>query len=313
MRILTPHGIVAFREALCVPGSTRTHAKEVKMRGIIVVASALGRFFVAVSVACLPRVASTRAEPIDSVPAVDLELILAADVSGSMTKDELRIQREGYVNALRNVDVINATLSGTRGRIAIAYFEWASPEDQRLIMPWTVIDGPDSARSFADALKEQPLETNFDEGLYSGGTSISGALSFSSRLLQSSGLRADRHVIDVSGDGPNNCGAPIAPIRDGLVSRGATINGLAISQSKRPAADTTDSLGKPTLEWYYKGCVIGGPGAFVITVDDRAEFEKAMRRKLVLEIAGGPPRLQLAGERVSPRPDCFSIGQSPGR
>jgi hypothetical protein len=126
-------------------------------------------------------------------------------------------------------------------------------------MPWTVIDGPDSARFFANALKDQPLETNFDLGLKGGGTSISGALSFSSRLLQSSGFLADRHVIDVSGDGPNNCGAPIAPIRDGLVSRGATINGLAISPWKRTAGDTMDSLGKPTLEWYYKGCVIGGP------------------------------------------------------
>ncbi len=249
----------------------------------------------------------------DSAPAVDLELILAADVSGSMTKDELRMQREGYINALRDVDVINATLSGTRGRIAVAYFEWASPDDQRLIMPWTVIDGPDSARSFADALKEQPIATYFYGGLDSGGTSISGALSFSLRLLHSSGLQADRQVIDVSGDGPNNCGAPIAPIRDRVISRGATINGLAISASKRAASDTRESFGKPALEWYYKNCVIGGPGAFVITVGDRADFEKAVRRKLVLEIAGAPPRIQPAAERLSPRPDCFAIGQSPAR
>jgi Protein of unknown function (DUF1194) len=211
------------------------------MRRINFVAPALGRFLAAASgVAFLAWIGGARAEPMDSAPAVDLELILAADVSGSMTKDELRIQREGYVNALRDVDVINATLSGTRGRIAVAYFEWASPDDQRLIMPWTVIDGPDSARSFADALNEQPLETNFDVGLKRGGTSISGALFFSSRLLQSGGLRADRHVIDVSSDGPNNCGAPIAPIRDSVISRGATINGLAISPSKRAAGDTME-------------------------------------------------------------------------
>jgi Protein of unknown function (DUF1194) len=314
MRILTWHRIVDSREASCISRSGGTHAKEAIMRRINFVAPALSRFLAAASrVAFLAWIAGARAEPMDSAPAVDLELILAAAVSGSMTKDELRIQREGYVNALRNEDVINASISGARGRIAIAYFEWASPDDQRLIMPWTVIDGPKSARSFANALKEQPIGTYLDGGLESGGTSISGALSFSSRLLQSSGLQADRQVIDVSGDGPNNCGAPIAPIRDGVISRGATINGLAISPSKRAASDTMDSFGKPTLEWYYKSCVIGGPGAFVITVGDRAEFEKAIGRKLVLEIAGAPPRIQLAAERISPRPDCFSIGQSPGR
>jgi hypothetical protein len=309
MRILTRHGIVDFREGSCIPRSGETHAKEAIMRRINLVAPALGGFLAAASgIAFLAWIAGARAEPTDPAPAVDLELILAADVSGSMTKDELRIQREGYVNALRNMDVINATLSGTRGRIAIAYFEWASPNDQRLIMPWTVIDGPDSARSFADVLEEQPYG-----GLERGGTSISGALSFSSRLLQSSGLQADRQVIDVSGDGPNNCGPPISPIRDGVISRGATINGLAISPSKRASSGATDAFGKPTLEWYYKGCVIGGPGAFLITVGDRAEFEKAIRRKLVLEIAGAPPRIELAAESLSLRPDCFSIGQSPGR
>jgi Protein of unknown function (DUF1194) len=248
MRILTWHRIVDFREASCISRSGGTHAKEAIMRRINFVAPALSRFLAAASrVAFLAWIAGARAEPMDSAPAIDLELILAADVSGSMTKDELRIQREGYVNALRDEDVINASISGARGRIAIAYFEWASPDDQRLIMPWTVIDGPKSARSFANALKEQPIGTYLDGGLESGGTSISGALSFSSRLLQSSGLQADRQVIDVSGDGPNNCGAPIAPIRDGVISRGATINGLAISPSKRAASDTMDSFGKPTL------------------------------------------------------------------
>ena len=118
------------------------------------------------------------AEPTDSAPAVDLKLVLAADVSGSIDKDELQLQREGYVNALRNVEVINAALSGMRRRIAIAYFEWAGANDQRLIMPWTVIDDPDSAWSFAKALEKQPI------GIAGGGTSISGALSFSSRLLR---------------------------------------------------------------------------------------------------------------------------------
>jgi Protein of unknown function (DUF1194) len=284
------------------------------MRRISFVAPALDRFLVAASgVAFLVGIAGARAEPMDAAPAVDLELILAADVSGSMTKDELRIQREGYANALRNADVIKAALSGLRGRIALAYFEWASPDDRRLIMPWTVIDGPDSARSFANALKERPIGAYLYGGLQSGGTSISGALSFSSRLFQSSGLQADRQVVDVSGDGPNNCGAPIEPIRDGLISKGATINGLAISPSKRAASDAMEPFGTSTLAWYYKGCVIGGPGAFVITVGDRAEVETAIERKLVLEIAGAPPRMQLAAESLFSRADCSTMGQSPGR
>ena len=284
------------------------------MRRISFVAPAIDRFLVAASGgAFLAWIAGAQAEPMDSAPTVDLELILAADVSGSMTKDELRIQRDGYANALWNADVIKAALSGLRGRIALAYFEWASPDDQRLIMPWTVIDGPDRARSFANALKEQPIGTYFYDGLRNGGTSISDALSFSSRLFQRSGLQADRQVVDVSGDGPNNCGAPIEPLRDGLISQGATINGLAISPSKRAASDTMEPFGTSTLAWYYQGCVIGGPGAFVITVGDRAEFETAIKRKLVLEIAGAPPRMQLAAESLFSRANCSAMGQSLGR
>jgi hypothetical protein len=246
-------------------------------------------------------------------PPVDLELVLAADVSGSMTKEELRVQREGYVNALRNVAVINATLSGARGRIAIAYFEWSSPEVQHLIMPWTVIDRPDSARSFADRLERQPIGPFYDGLAGAGGTSISGALSFASRLLQMSGLKADRQVIDVSGDGVNNCGAPVAPIRDAVIAQGATINGLAISPLQSAADGNTDSFGQPTLEWYYKSRVIGFPGAFVITVGDRADIENAIQRKLVLEIAGAPSRIQFTAESLCLPGDCFSTGRSPGR
>ena len=271
------------------------------------------RIVVLTSFATLAASLLARADPADSSAAVDLELVLAADVSGSMTKNELRIQRDGYVNALRNVEVINAILSGTRGRIAIAYFEWASPDYQQLIMPWTVIDGPDSARSFADTLEGHEIGTSFFGGLAGGGTSISGALFFSSRLLQESGLQSDRQVIDVSGDGPNNSGPPIAPVRDEVIARGATINGLAISLSKRGAIDTTNPFEEQTLGWYYEGCVIGGPGAFVITVGDRADFERAIRRKLVLEIAGAPLRIQLASESVLFRPNCLAIGQFPGR
>jgi hypothetical protein len=284
------------------------------MKRINVLVAALGRPFAAASgVAFMVWTSSARPEPMKSAPAVDAEVILAADVSGSMTEDELRLQRAGYVKALQNVGVINATLSGRHGRIAIAYFEWASPGDQRLIMPWTVIDGADSARTFANTLREQPISPYVHAGPDRGCTSISGALYFSYQLFNSSGLQADRKVIDVSGDGPHNCGAPIEPIRDGVIGAGVTINGLAISPPGRVANGSADSFEKPSLEWYYSGCVIGGPGAFVISASDRAGFEKAIMRKLILEIAGAPPRLQLAADTLSSRPDCSLIGQSPGR
>jgi hypothetical protein len=101
-------------------------------------------------------------------------------------------------------------------------------------------------------------------------------------------------------------------VRDRLIARGVTINGLAISPSKRAASNSADTFGVQTLGWYYTGCVIGGPGAFVITVGDRADFEKAVRRKFLLEIVGAPPRVQLAAESLYTRLDCLAIGQSPG-
>jgi hypothetical protein len=210
--------------------------------------------------------AQARAE--DSSPVVDLELVLAVDVSSSMTKDELRVQRGGYVSALRDPQVVSAILSGARGRIAIAYFEWASPEHQRLLMPWTVVDGPASIEAFAAGLEARP-GASIARGLAGGGTSISGGLSFASRLLQSNPFRGERQIVDVSGDDPNNCGAPISPAREALVARGATINGLAIS--RRGSPDVANSLDEGNLGWYYEGCVIGGPGAFVIAVSDEAD------------------------------------------
>jgi hypothetical protein len=261
-----------------------------------------------VSVATVIASLSARADPKDTPSTVDLELVLAVDVSGSMNQDEQRVQREGYVHALRNPDVLRAIRSGTYGRIAIAYVEWASPDDQRVLLPLTVIKGPDEAAAFADLLEAQPI-------LAGGGTSISSGLLSAGRLLQTSSLHSDRQIIDVSGDGPNNAGPPVAQVRDAMVARSATINGLAISKFRHDVPDMPNSFGEGSVGWYYEGCVIGGPGAFVIAVSDLADFEKAIRRKLVLEIAGLPSRLQLAAydAHFPPRADCLTIGQSPGR
>jgi Protein of unknown function (DUF1194) len=239
--------------------------------------------------------------------AVDLELIIAVDVSASMSQDEQRVQRAGYVSALRSPDVLQAIKSGRRGRIAMAYFEWARPEYQRVLVPWTVIDDRTDADAIADAIAGQPT-------IPQGGTSISSALLFAGQLLKTSGFMSDRRIVDVSGDGPNNAGPDVEPARDALIARGVTINGLVISLPEG-SPDMIQSFDLPYLESYYRRCVIGGPGAFVLSVGDLADFEKAIRRKFVAEIAGPPARLHLAAQssRYPAHVGCLAPGRFPGR
>ena len=217
---------------------------------------------------------------------VDLELVVAVDVSSSMDQDELRVQREGYALALRSPEVMQAIKSGRWGRIAFIYFEWANPDYQLVRVPWTVIDGPDDTAEIANAIEKQPI-------ISQGGTSISAALSLAGKLLRTSGLQSDRRIIDVSGDGPNNSGPSITPIRDALVAQGTTINGLAISLSISNPPNMTPSYDLRTLKTYYEHCVIGGFGAFVHTICNPADFERAICQKFVDEIAGLSALFQL--------------------
>jgi hypothetical protein len=221
-----------------------------------------------------------------------------------MSAAEQRLQREGYVSALRDPEVLLSIETGPRGRIAIAYLEWAGRDDQRLVMPWTVLDEPQDAAAFADALSDRPFESG-------RGTSISGALLAAGKLL-AEGPSAAREVIDVSGDGPNHAGLALQPVHDMLVARDVTINGLAISLH---APDTVDSFGPHYVDLYYESCVIGGPGAFIVSVDDPREFARAIRKKLVNEIAGVHATVQHATFRVRSRfaIDCVTIGALPGR
>jgi hypothetical protein len=239
---------------------------------------------------------------------VDLALILAVDVSSSMNASEQRAQREGYVSAFRHPDVLRSIETGPRGRIAVAYLEWAGPAYQRVLVPWTVLERPDDAASFADALAALPLVAE-------AGTSISGGLAFAGGLFATGSIRSDHRVIDISGDGPNNAGPPVAPVRDALVGLGVTINGLAISLPRDDSPDAAEPFGEHYVESYYENCVIGGPAAFVIAIDDAAQFEAGIQRKLVLEIAGLPPRLMYANHRPRsrPTPDCATVGERPGR
>jgi hypothetical protein len=242
---------------------------------------------------------------------VDLELVLAVDVSGSMDAGEQALQRGGYVQAFLHPEVVAAIGSGFYGRIAVTYVEWAGPRAQAVAIPWRGLDGPASAEAFAAALKAAPTA-------HIRGTSISGALAFASALFDGNGFAGARQVIDVSGDGPNNMGLPVVPVRDAVLARGITINGLPLTlRAGSPWSAPYGGLGAGLLDVYYEDCVIGGPGAFFLSVQAPEQLADAIRRKLVLEIAGRPPTLtpaQLAqrpprpDERSSPRIDCL-IGE----
>ena len=204
---------------------------------------------------------------------VDLELVLAVDVSGSMDADEQILQRSGYVEAIRSSDVMDAIRSGLTGAIALTYVEWAGPSAQRVVVPWMRIDGPAAAEQFTAKLLAAPLGTM-------RGTSISGGLLLSAMQFQGNGFEGLRRVIDVSGDGPNNMGPPVIPTRDQVLALGIIINGLPITL--KPGGGYGSIHG---LDTYYANCVIGGPGSFIVPVTDRSQLVDAIRRKLVLEIA----------------------------
>ena len=205
---------------------------------------------------------------------VDVQLVLAVDVSLSMSSGELEIQRRGYAEALVHDDVVNAILSGLHGKIAVTYFEWAGHFSQRVIIPWTRIASAEDAQRVAEQLSANPPSS-------ARRTSISGALDFASDLLAESGFRGLRRVVDVSGDGPNNQGGPVVAARDRLVDMGITINCLPLMTN----GGLTTSFDVKDLDTYYRNCVIGGPGAFVVPVNDWSQFPEAIRRKLVLELA----------------------------
>jgi hypothetical protein len=233
-------------------------------------------------------------DPVLAQSAADLELVIAVDVSLSMDLDEQRLQRDGYVAAFRDPEVHKAITSGPNGRVAVTYLEWAGPLTQQVILPWTIIDGAPAARAFADRLEATPISR-------ARMTSISAALQFSGQLFESSGVRGIRRVIDVSGDGPNNAGVPVAGVRDELVAQGFVINGLPIMLKV-----ATGFFDLADLDRYYSDCVIGGTGAFMIPIKEKSEFLTATRRKLLLEIAGHePPAKIIRVEAPEEASDCL--------
>ena len=234
----------------------------------------------------------------DAASTVDLELVLAVDVSYSMDMDELAIQREGYAQAIISKEFLQALKTGPTGKIAVTYFEWAASSDQKIIIPWRVIDGPETADAVANEIMKTPIRR-------ASRTSISGAINFAMPLFEENPYHGLRRVIDISGDGPNNNGAPVTGARDAALEKGITINGLPI-MVKEPSYSTMDI---DNLDLYYEDCVIGGPGSFVVTIKDRDKFKEAIRTKLLLEVANRmPERRVVPVAEKEPRVSCL-IGE----
>ncbi len=201
---------------------------------------------------------------------VDLELVLAVDASGSVNQERFELQRDGYAAAFRHPRVIAAIRSGPAQAIAVTMFQWTGPSLQRPVIPWTIIRDEASAHDLADAIDATKRQ------LFSGGTSISGAIDYAVGLLAVSPVKGTRRIVDVSGDGSNNGGRSVTQARDAAVALGIRINGLPILSLE------------PMLDSYYRDNVIGGAGAFVIAVDSYDNFAAAILNKLVLEIAAVP-------------------------
>src|SRR5258705_1871505 len=236
----------------------------------------------------------------DNAPSVDVELVLAVDVSYSMDMDELAIQREGYAQAIISKEFLQALKTGPNGKIAVTYFEWAASSDQKIIIPWRLIDGPETADAVANEIMKTPIRR-------ASRTSISGAINFAMPLFDENPYHGLRRVIDISGDGPNNNGTPVTVARDAAVEKGIVINGLPI-MVKEPSYSTMDI---DNLDFYYEDCVIGGPGSFWVNIKDPEKFQEAIRTKLLLEVAGRTPERRIvpvATTAKEPRVNCL-IGE----
>lgn len=215
---------------------------------------------------------------------VDVELIIAVDVSRSVDAYEARLQREGYVAAFSDDQVIEAITGGFYGKVAVLYFEWASMDYQKVVQDWTVIEDSASAKAFAARLQAAPI--NSDRR-----TAISAAIDWAVPRFGENGYDGKRRVIDVSGDGPNNFSRPVTAARDAAVAAGITINGLPILNDPRGSGfGGFGGLARAEdLAPYYENCVIGGRGAFIVVAHGFEDFANAIRQKLVLEIAGLTP------------------------
>ena len=231
---------------------------------------------------CVVLLVSAIAPPARAAEPVDLLLVLAADVSRSVDAQKFQLQREGYAAAVANPRVLDAIRSGRQGRIAVLFVEWSGLGNQKVVIDWTTIDGPKAAQAFGDRLLESPRS-------FADRTSISGGIDFAVAQFAHAPFASERHTIDVSGDGTNNAGRDVSQARDEALALGITINGLVIL-SETPLPWNPEHTNPPGgLAHYYRGNVVGGPGAFVLEAKDFNSFGQAIIKKLIAEIADATP------------------------
>jgi hypothetical protein len=239
---------------------------------------------VAALVGCLAFAAGARAEQ------VDLLLVLAADVSRSIDDGEFNLQRKGYAQAMTDPRVLRAIAGGRHHAIAITFIEWAGAPEQNTVVDWTVVRDEEGAGAIAATMLSAQRS-------FLGRTSISAAIDFSMERLAAAPAEADKRIIDISGDGTNNSGRAVTEARDQAVAAGITINGLAIINTQANPGYAFHTQPPGGLPKYYEENVIGGAGAFLITVENFDTFADAITRKLVTEIAGSPPPQETASAR----------------
>jgi hypothetical protein len=239
------------------------------MRGLV-------RFAFVLFAVLVTTPAESAAEP------VDLLLVLAADVSRSISQEKFELQRQGYAAAIAEPRVLDAIRSGLNGRIGLLFLEWSGSGSQKVVIDWTIVDGPEAAQKFGDQLLEMPRS-------FADRTSISSAIDSAMTQIARAPFSAKRRTIDVSGDGTNNAGRDVAVARDEALAAGVTINGLVIF-SDHPLAWNPEHTSPPGgLASYYRNNVVGGPGAFVMEAKDFNAFGQAIINKLIAEIALAEP------------------------
>jgi hypothetical protein len=218
---------------------------------------------------------------------VDVELVLAVDVSRSVDAEEQELQFRGYEAAFRDPHLAEGIAGGPLGAIAVMLFTWSGWNQQQVLVPWRRLDGAATCHGFADAVAAAPRRID----LY---TSISGAMDFAARQF-GQGFEGSRKVVDISGDGVTNSGRPVAEAREDILAQGVVLNGLAVTDHTPLPASLAGGL--PPLDEYYRDEVIGGPGAFLVVAEGFRTFDTAVRRKIIREIALNPPPAPLV-ERV---------------
>jgi hypothetical protein len=237
---------------------------------------------------------------------VDLLLALAMDVSRSMDQAKFMLQRQGYAAAISNPQVLSSIRSGPHQKIAICFIDWSGPFEQKLVIDWNVIDGVGTALQFGELIAGAPRS-------FYNSTSIGSGINFAIAQIARAPFEAERHAIDVSGDGTNNAGRDVQFFRDQAVAKGIIVNGIVILTDIQTAQNPQHTNPPGGIEKYYRDSVIGGPGSFVMVAEDYNSFGRAMVKKLIAEIATGPAQPRSASAKGSARATTLTWSSGPGR